>query len=170
MDTNSVEALASAESELEEAFAKSRAGSAVPQPIEAEYRRIFDAYLSLATGPNFDIEALKRATFLAWYAVSEPVWLTGLGALPADAVAQSIELVEQNTTRLDDEFRLMLDYYFMWEFAFPDLAQYPKVATLSRGLHVDDILPHIQPEEMSNRGLMGSYFLSVSDSYDRRRK
>ena len=55
-------------------------------------------------------------------------------------------------------------------FAFPDLAQYPNVAALNRDLHVDDILPHIQPEEMSNRGLMGSYFLAVSDSYDRRRK
>lgn len=169
MVTTELDTLASAEADLSAAMATRGAGADVPKDFEANYLQVFDSYLELAAEPNCSLEALKRATFLAWYQVSEPVWLTGLGGLPADASLRVLDLIEIHLSQLDAEFRWMLEYYFMWEYAFPELDSHPNVAALRRGLHVDDLLSQVEPALMVNRGMMGSYFSTVHDSFNRQR-
>ena len=75
------------------------------------YARVHTTYVDLAMAG--DMEALKRALFLQWYAVSEPGCFTGLWEMMPEAERCVLERVEQlvATDSLDSELVWMLPYY-----------------------------------------------------------
>lgn len=168
MSLVTLDSLAATEAELRDAVSLTyRAGADPTAEVEAGFLEVFETYLQMAVEPSSNIEALKRATFLAWYHVSEPPYLTGLGGLPFEGCTLAIDLIEPRIELLDDEFRWMLSYYFQWEYAFPELSSYPHLSALA-GRHSDELLSQVVPEEMVNRGLLGRYFTLVHQSFVRR--
>src|SRR5690349_21682790 len=87
------------------------------QEIFLEYKKIHQAYASLSLR---NIEALKRALFIQWYAIAEPSFLTGIADLDENAQTQILqklnELIKAN--EIDDELIWMLNYYSNWEWIF----------------------------------------------------
>ena len=81
--------------------------------LESEYSKIFIGYAELLSNSELELEALKRCTFLAWYAYAEPTWLSGLGDLPDDAVRKVMEALDATLSNRDrdDELVEMLRYY-----------------------------------------------------------
>jgi hypothetical protein len=137
--------------------------------VEGVFRRysdVFSAYLGLAESPDTNIEALKRATFLAWYELNEPPFCSGVSDLPEDARSRVVALIEPRVAQLDSEFRWMLAYYFhLTDFAFPDLPAHPNLESLLRTESSEGWLSHRSSlDSMRHRGLMGEYWLSIFGS------
>lgn len=76
------------------------------------YARVHAAYADLAM--QGDMEALKRALFLQWYAVSEPACFTGLWEVMPEPERCVLERIEHlvSTDSLESELVWMLPYYF----------------------------------------------------------
>lgn len=127
------------------------------------YSRIFSSYLALAEPPRSDLEALKRATFLAWYELVEPPCFTGVAELPGDAGRRIVELLEARVAELDEELRWMLAwYYFIADYAFPALGADSELAALLESEDREGWLARrSEAERMRGRGLMGCYWLAV---------
>lgn len=138
------------------------------------YAELFRAYLALAEPPRSDVEALKRATFLAWYEVVEPPCFTGVAELPADSQRRLVELLESLAAELDDELRQMLAWYcHIADWAFPGLESHPGLAALVESGDRDGWRAMAgDGERMAGRGLMGSYWRSIFDAHaaSRRRR
>jgi hypothetical protein len=133
-----------------------------------DYKRLHKQYLALfdqTTKPTIKLEALKRLTFLNWYALLEPSCFTGINELDEETVCASFErlntyLLHDN---LDNEFRWMLSYYSSWDWILLAYAE-PKLSELTAFVKsVDNSISHFKqnrPEEMVNRGQMGIYWQS----------
>jgi hypothetical protein len=103
-------------------------------PYKVDEQGIFDKYIEIhktyADLADMDDEALKRALFIQWYAISEPSGLTGIpgGQGPFDgdkelnkkAEIKVIRLIEEKIKKklLDDELKWMLSYYGSWDYYF----------------------------------------------------
>ncbi|UCC98183.1 MAG: hypothetical protein JSW66_20345 [Phycisphaerales bacterium] len=76
------------------------------------WRRIFELYVIEAR--KGDLEALKRALFLYWYACSEPSEFSGIPALDDGLTAEVLGMVNETAKkgRLDIELKWMLPYYY----------------------------------------------------------
>ncbi|WP_271766659.1 hypothetical protein [Aquimarina algiphila] len=115
--------------------------------IYIQYQDIHAEYVVLA---NKSIEALKRAVFLQWYAVTEPSYLTGISRLNKNAKQKSIiELKKQIKTVPEKELRYMLNYYLLWDYVFTSLTK-SDVNQVS--------IPNMNT---NNRGQMGIYWNSI---------
>ena len=136
------------------------------QGVFAEYSRVFQRYLALARPPRSDLEALKRAAFLAWYEQAEPWCFTGVGELPPDACRSVVELLEPLAGELDEELVWMLRwYYFIAEWAYPALDAHPRLGGILVSGDPQTWRRHrAAAERMRGRGLMGEYWRSVFDS------
>ena len=134
--------------------------------VYGEYPAIFAAYLALATPESPDgVEALRRATFLAWYAGVEPACFTGISELPE---AQTRAVCE----RLDAQFRagapdaqlawMVPWYHSVFEYPF---ALYPGLASLraflARADHRAWERAGVTLAELRGRGQMGRYWSSL---------
>jgi hypothetical protein len=120
------------------------------------YNEIYKTYT------NFDsIEALKRAIFIQWYSVSEPIAYTGIGTLDKTLEEKNISKVIGLITNeeIDQEFKIMLDYYVSvsdWYFSRFDkyeqiLQSLSKIAKSAQ-----------KSKQMINRGQMGEYWNSLN--------
>ena len=115
--------------------------------IYAQYQSIHIAYTELA---HTSIEALKRALFIQWYAVTEPSYLTGIANLNKTAIQQTITLLEkQIKTTSDKELQYMLNYYLLWDYVFISI----KKSDIN-----EVVIPTINTK---NRGQMGMYWKSI---------
>ena len=169
MPAGTLEELAAAEAEIEQIVAslegtmEEKAAHLEAVGIFRRYTEIFAAYLSLAEPPPSELEALKRAAFLAWYEVTEPACFSGISGLPVDARARIIALIEPLVPHLDAEFRWMLAYYFrIADYTFPDLGQHSLLRALLDEEDPDAWLAQrASPDSMVGRGLMGEYWISV---------
>ena len=134
--------------------------------IYGEYPAIFAAYLALGTAESPQgLEALRRATFLAWYAGVEPACFSGISGLPE---AQTRTVCE----RLDELFRAgpgdaQLAWMVPWYnsvFEYP-FALYPGLASLRAFLaRADDRAwerAGLTLDDLRGRGQMGRYWSSV---------
>ena len=136
--------------------------------VFAEYRAVHQAYASLLEQDNHQ-ESLKRALFIQWYAITEPGCFTGIREI--DLQAELNVLVQLNKLlymhAADAELLAMLKCYSSWEYVFQreeflhlsDLQTF--VAAHSAGNELPTS-PPIQLSEMSSRGQMGAYWLSLS--------
>jgi hypothetical protein len=130
----------------------------------AESASIHKGYLDLGAPPRSSLEALKRAVFLAWYEVSEPGCVTGVGDLDDAQVRRTHELLHAAYAagQLDAEFRAMLGWYW-------SIADYHFRAS-SPGL--SDYLSSLDPQAyqslgfsrsgLEGRGQMGVYWVSIA--------
>ncbi|MDY0989667.1 hypothetical protein SOM12_19700 [Flavobacterium sp. CFBP9031] len=77
--------------------------------IPIMYRDLFIKYSSLE-----NIESLKRAVFLQWYSVIEPIENSGMGEMDALIEKQNINNVNRliDSCLIDDEFVFLLKHYY----------------------------------------------------------
>ncbi|WP_276499553.1 hypothetical protein [Pontibacter litorisediminis] len=140
---------------------------------------VFDKYINIhkryAELANDDNEALKRALFLQWYAVSEPSGLTGIPGgqgpfdgekeLDKEAEERVLQLINQKIEehQLDEELKWMLSYYGYWDYYFEQFN------------NIDYIIKYIKTQEyhapenvdlkkFENRGQLGVYWKSILDN------
>ena len=131
------------------------------------WREIFAEYVALA-GPG-DLEALKRALFLAWYEMAEPSHLSGLYLLDAEAKKEVFQMLEDfaRQDQLDEELKWMLPYYYSiadWylksEFEAVRKASERNVKLWRTGC---------LNASFENRGQLGRYWTSIQDGQKRER-
>jgi hypothetical protein len=81
--------------------------------VEDQYRDIFAGYTALLSDPAQALEALKRCSFLAWYAFNEPTWLSGIGQLSEQGLRKVMETIDAALVDpvSDPELEAMLRYY-----------------------------------------------------------
>ena len=132
-----------------------------------QYAEIFTSLISLASDSQPNLEALKRATFLAWYEVVEPPCFSGCAELPGDCRLIVVGLIEPLVSELDIEFRWMLaHYYLIADYAFPELAKHPSLREFLITAESDGWKkPGACAESMIDRGLMGDYWKSILNSH-----
>lgn len=134
------------------------------------YAIVYQRYVALAL--RGDVEALKRAIFLQWYAVAEPYWLSGIPD-PANLPMRSMLAVanEQITQgSLDIELQWMLPYYFMileWYVSanyIGPVDEFTILINFSREnqRHPSDLI--LDADTFRGRGAMGDYWVSIAES------
>jgi hypothetical protein len=130
--------------------------------VYAEYGAVFSSYVALVSEDPDGLEALKRAAFLAWFAVAQPSVLSGIGDLPESAVRRVFEELDRRCRvgPVDEELRFMVPWYYgAADFAFtrfPGLRGIEAVAGEAEE-ESPDALPH-SAEQFNGRGLMGEYW------------
>lgn len=131
------------------------------------WRRIFAEYVALAR--LGDLEALKRALFLAWYEQAEPSPLSGLYLLDGTLKEEVFQMLEDLAARdgFDDELEWMLPYYYMiadWYL----MSGFDRVASASTR-HVRLWQKRCLGRSFDNRGQLGVYWASIQEGQKRRR-
>lgn len=131
--------------------------------IFPEYTAIHCAYVELAVR-NEDIEALKRAVFLQWYATVEPSFLSGIKQIEEQSANAAMDEVQHLVVseKIAEEFLWMLQCYYQ----ISDHFLYPpdKYNELIR--KIDSLAPWKSETGYKfvfiNRGQMGRYWQSRS--------
>ena len=160
---------AGAESEIEEMV--SSVGGTIEQKdaklrelgVYRRYAEVFSRYIAAFETSPSDLEPLKRATFLAWYELTEPPCFSGVGDLPGDARSRVVQDLDQVASDLDSEFQWMLAYYLEIEpAAFPGLESHQRLRRVLDSADPEGWLRDSSaPDRMKGRGLMGEYWCSV---------
>ena len=146
------------------------------KPDKVGKQGIFDKYIEIhktyADFANTDNEALKRALFIQWYAISEPSGLTGIPGgqgpfdgekeLDREAEIKVIRLIEEKVKQkqLDEELKWMLSYYGIWDYYFE---QFKDIENIIKFITTEE---HPKPEKVDlsqfeNRGQLGIYWKSI---------
>lgn len=134
--------------------------------IPHEYAAVLTAYTDLLRDPNARIEALKRATFLVWYAVVEPAEFTGLWGLTSGHEARAMAELEGELAHTggDAELRAMLAWYIR-VMGGPPFNSYPEHSILAALVDAvessEEEVPSWRPTSTANRGQMGHYWSSL---------
>ena len=119
--------------------------------IPLMYSKLFEEY----SNNNDDLESLKRAIFIQWYAISEPIQSTGIGELNLELQKKNLSKVVEliSTKIIDIEFLAMLnhynnitDWYFDSNLNFED----SNLSTIKSSINLSNV-----------RGIMGRYWESI---------
>jgi hypothetical protein len=138
----------------------------------AESAAVHAAYVALAGPPRSDLEALKRAIFLAWYQRAEPGCLTGIGDLCGQALERNWAILEKafDGSALDDELTVMLGWY---QYTGYGIGGYPAAngwrECVSPAFRVYLVAldgsaykrHHFSRGSLQQRGQMGEYWISI---------
>ena len=129
--------------------------------ISKEYREIHQEYSRLAKS---ELEALKRALFLMWYAISEPDWLTGIGLLDEKSEKRVIKILDRRLKRgiTDYELDWMLDYYSNWDYIFERFSDFKHFQNRLKSKSKTELPDEIDRLKMEQRGQMGRYWNSLT--------
>lgn len=94
---------------------KSLSGAFEEKNKAIESLKIYDSYKDIHSqySEQDDIEALKRAIFIQWYAASEPGIFSGIRSLNKEAEVKNLKKVDAliSGRLLDNEFGIMLKHY-----------------------------------------------------------
>jgi hypothetical protein len=129
--------------------------------ISQKYNEVHQEYSKQSSAK---IKALKRGLFIQWYALTEPLFLTGIGDLDTGAqnriISELQKLFKNNT--FDYELVWMLNYYAEWEWCFDHLESFggfdPRIVNMeNRQLPIS-----IDKHKMLTRGQMGRYWCSLT--------
>ncbi len=125
-----------------------------------EWRNIYSKYVEIAQ--EGELEALKRALFYAWYQLSEPSWLSGIGELPDSETSIVVSLLENTLGQgtKDDELEYMLPYYMVTcDYYLERFYPIPNIQSASSG-NSDNARSKAKNSncDWSNRGQMGAYW------------
>lgn len=125
--------------------------------IYEAWRKIFAEYVALARSGN--LEALKRALFLAWYEQAEPSPLSGLYLLDAEAKKEVLQMLEDlaRQDQLDEELKLVLPYYY----AVADWYLPAGFNALLKASKTDVDLRSLLSCTFENRGQLGEYWKCI---------
>lgn len=128
--------------------------------LYAEYPAILSAYVELLDDEESGLEALKRATFIAWVSAVEPSFVTGIAELPEMTVRDVFERLEATCRdeAYDDELEGMLTTYRAC--GEDSLLRYPGLAAIDT---VSNRVPTPWTARMENRGLMGTWWQRSRD-------
>ena len=129
-----------------------------------EYRKIHDQYVHMAVADE-NLEALKRAIFIQWFALAEPAWLSGIGDLEPSTVSIALSELRRRILNgeLDDEFRWMLQCYFNVQDAFITThKEFDQLAEYFQGRQWNQA--SIQKFSFDGRGQMGMYWSNRNDA------
>jgi hypothetical protein len=139
--------------------------------IFTAYDELYAQYLAAcqraADGPQ-KLELLKRLTFLSWYSLLEPSFLTGIGALTTEGISTTYELLNAyvRDQQLDPELHWMLSFYSSWDYLLLHFSE-PQLPALTAFVKaVDTTVYHVPKRQlprhaMDNRGQMGIYWQSM---------
>ena len=133
------------------------------EKIHESYRQIHRQYAEFASN---DIESLKRGLFIQWFAMVEPIFLSGISNLDSESEIKIIavlnELLENKT--LDEEMKFMLTHYTHsnWDWVLKRFENYDGIKKFIEQRQDNDIPERIDSREMENRGRMGLYWKSFS--------
>ena len=146
--------------------AEERDRSLARDGVYADYSAVFGSYAQLISEDADGLEALKRATFLAWFAVVEPSFLTGIGDLPESTVRRVLETLDVHlrSEPVDAELRFMVPWYVSQsELALLRVPGLRAIERLAEEASVDPLeqIPH-GSSQFEGRGLMGAYWRAVS--------
>ena len=128
--------------------------------IFIEYQDVFTNYSTLAFS---NMEALKRAIFIQWYAASEPRCFTGIGDLEKKTEQDNISLMNDHAlnNKLDDEFTLMAIYYNnVTDWYFKSFTNNDFLLGMLQA-HQNLKLYNLKLLDMENRGCMCKYWNSI---------
>lgn len=157
-----MERVAATEGEMEERHRLLQAAG-----IFNAYRDVHRAYVRIAESTG-DLEALKRAAFLQWYAVVEPGCFTGLWDLDRSAQRSVFAMLENliASESLDGELDWMLPYYYeLSDFYLDAFDGYSRLKSFSASRQGHVAAPvAITPEAFRRRGQMGTYWLSIDQT------
>jgi hypothetical protein len=175
--TELLASLAAREQELYR-YTISLVGTLESKTQQLEEAGIFEAYDELyaqylaaclrAAERQEKLELLKRLTFLSWYSLLEPSFLTGIGALTAEGIFATYELLDVYLREQppDHELCWMLSFYSSWDYILLHFSE-PRLPTLTAFVKaVDSTVYHVPERQlprhaMDNRGQMGIYWQSM---------
>jgi hypothetical protein len=129
--------------------------------ISEKYNEIHNEYTKLN---KVNLEALKRAIFIQWYAAVEPKCYTGIGDLNSENIINNIsqlkDLISKN--EIDTEFKNMIFHYYKianWYFdAFINIIE---LKILINSFEYKSDTNNLD-SKMINRGQMGEYWKSLT--------
>ncbi|MCY7375452.1 MAG: hypothetical protein LH472_05720 [Pyrinomonadaceae bacterium] len=133
----------------------------------AEYGKIYEAYVDLIESETEGLEALKRSLFLLWYEQAEPSCFTGVSGLSKTASQKVFSSLERRieTGALDLELQWMLPFYNgITEWVFEPRANLPNLHRFLATVNREIWLQELKGENFLERGQMGYYWTSVSQS------
>jgi hypothetical protein len=135
--------------------------------IQATWEGVFGQYVALAR--RGDLEAVKRALFLAWYEMAEPdAWYNDIKGLDTELKREVYSIVDDLTRRgrLDDELRWMLPYYY----SVADIYLPPGFDALEKASKVRAYpwKECCRKGSFRNRGWFGSYWRGIQAALEGR--
>lgn len=143
------------------------------------YRELHNDYVALAKTGN--LEALKRAFFIQWYAVTEPSCFTGIPSKNSWGDGKGLDKATEtavfdllaHSIDSDDELKWMAawyyqitDYYF--ESFWGKSAILERLQTYIHEIGSTESKLKLNHEPLDQRGQMGKYFVSISRSKESR--
>ena len=132
------------------------------------WRNTFKQYVILARQDN--LEALKRALFLHWYACSEPNELSGIFMLNKSLVMEVLTLVNNLILeeKLDTELKWMLSYYYSDTDWYIDRFEgFDELKKISRDTDSKMFWEFCPDSSFDNRGQLGNYWKSIQENLTR---
>lgn len=129
--------------------------------IFIDYKTVHQLYSELA---SYDIEALKRALFIQWYALSEPNYLTGISGLDEEIENKVLNNLNAfiDNNKIDYELTWMLNYYASWNWIFDRLNAFKGFDKRIVNDQNNKLPDTIDKEAMESRGQMGQYWNSLT--------
>jgi hypothetical protein len=133
--------------------------------VYAAWREIFEQYVLLAK--NGDVEALKRAFFLAWYEQAEPDWSSGIKGLDYRLIEEVFQMLDAliETGEVDLELSWMLPWYY--HIAPWYLDPYDDLHTLKQASKGgwDLYREFCGDSSFEGRGQLGEYWASIQKKF-----
>jgi hypothetical protein len=158
-DVNQLAALEQQWLRKQHRIVRDRAGAYERTGVFAAWREIFQQYASLARD---DLEALKRALYLAWTQHSQSPLSSGVKDLDEKTIQEVLAAADElaGKGKLDEELRWMLSYYYLVEPRYLD--RFDDLDDLKRLSRQDALLYRGECLKCSfqNRGHMGQYWKS----------
>jgi hypothetical protein len=136
--------------------------AALKTKVFAEYSLLHSRYTELVDDTNCGREALKRALFIQWSAVSEPACFSGICGVEKSAEEYVLKALDDLAQKrgFDEELRFMLYWYYEVTDWYFDRQDTPHLRVfLNANPHVP---PHYRKSDFANRGQMGKYWQSLN--------
>lgn len=134
--------------------------------VYSKYAKIYQAYAELISQDGQNLEAIKRAVFLSWYQFAEPACFSGLLNLPEETTRFICEILERKikNDELDLELEWMLPFYnAVLELPFTLYPQLTNLQSFLSTANCDLRQREIKPNNLSLRGQMGEYWLTIEN-------
>ena len=144
------------ENEIEQFFSKSH--------VYDRYIEIHISYVILAL-KDLNLEALKRAIFLQWYAQAKPYYISGIKTLNHNYEIKAMDKMIEDYQKdvLDEEFKIMLIHYYKFmDDIFSNYKNFDKISDLfsPENLKKSTYDP-LKKYSYKNRGRMGMYWSNI---------
>ncbi|MDB5127440.1 hypothetical protein [Mucilaginibacter sp.] len=135
----------------------------VGMEIYNKYKEIYLQYSEFYKKTH-NLEALKRIIFIQWYAVVEPMTLTGIGELDQDIEEENLRHLYNLiiNKEVDKEFLTMiLHYYYIGDWYFNSFCDFSEALNSIAKQECTSFLV----SQFKDRGQMGHYWNSLNSAH-----